>query len=161
MPPHNTFIAAIPTFALAIVASVSLSLWLVPAPLVTVVAPPDNACDLQLARCTSLVPGGGLVHLSISPRPVPLLRSLQLRVSVEGLDAHMVEVDIVGVGMNMGYNRHMLSVQSDGSFTAEATLGACITGSMTWQASVMVTTGKIKVVAPFRFVTGKIDSGGR
>lgn len=80
---------------------------------------------------------------------------------MEGLDVHMVEVDFAGVGMNMGYNRHMLSAQSDGSFSGEATLAACITKSMTWQASVMVTTDKIKVVAPFRFVTSKIDTDGR
>ncbi len=159
--PNKTLFAVIPVLLLAIITAVSVRLWLVSEPLATVIAPLDAACDLQAGPCSSAIPGGGRVQLSITPHPVPLLRPLQISVAVEGLDARMVEVDFSGVEMNMGYNRHVLSAQGDGTFSGESTLAACISGRMAWQASVMIATGKVKVIAPFRFATGRADPAGR
>lgn len=150
---NKALIAAIAALVLAIAAAVGARLWLGSNPSATVTAPLDAACDLQAGPCSSAIPGGGRIKLSIAPHPIPLLRPLNLTVTVEGLDARMVEVDFVGVDMNMGYNRHQLKAQSDGQYSGEATLPVCITGRMAWQASVIVTTGKTKAVAPFRFIT--------
>lgn len=150
---NKALIAAIVALALAIATTVGARLWLAADPSATVTAPLDTACDLQAGPCSSAIPGGGRIKLSIAPHPIPLLRPIKLAVTVEGLDARMVEVDFVGVDMNMGYNRHPLKAQNDGQYTGEATLPVCITGRMAWQASVIVTTGKIKAVAPFRFIT--------
>ena len=152
-PQNKALIAAIAALALAIAAAAGAKLWLRPDPSATLTAPLDPACDLHSGPCTSAIPGGGRIRLSIAPHPIPLLRPLHIAVTLEGLDARSVEVDFTGVDMNMGYNRQQLKAQSDGQYTGAATLPVCITGRMAWQASVIVTTNKIKAVAPFRFVT--------
>jgi len=150
---NKSLIAAIAVLVLTIVTAVGVRLWLVSEPSATATAPLDTACDLQAGLCTSTIPGGGRIQLGIAPHPIPLLRPIKLVVTVEGLDARMVEVDFVGVEMNMGYNRYTLKAQGNGQYSSEATLPVCISGRMAWQASVIVTTRKIKAVAPFRFIT--------
>jgi hypothetical protein len=152
---NKAFLGVIAALALALIAAIGSSQWLGSAPSVTLTAPLDTTCDLQAGPCASSIPDGGRIMLSIAPHPIPLLRPLQLNVKVEGLDARMVEVDFAGVNMNMGYNRHVLVAQSPGQYTGEASLPVCISGRMAWQASVIVSTGKIKAVAPFRFVTSR------
>lgn len=66
-----------------------------------------------------------------------------------------MSVDFSGVSMNMGYNRIELRKLSRGRFSGQATLPACITGRMTWQAMVVAEHGKMRVAAPFRFEAGR------
>ena len=150
---HKALTATIAALALAIAAAVGGRLWLGSDHSATLTAPLDAACDLQSGPCASAIPGGGRITLSIAPHPIQLLRPLTITVTVEGLDAQTVEVDFVGVDMNMGYNRHPLQTQGNGQYSGEATLPVCIIGRMAWQASVIVTSGKTRAVAPFRFVT--------
>jgi hypothetical protein len=152
---NKAILGAIATLVLALIAAFGSRHWLESAPAVTLTAPLDTTCDLQTGPCSSNIPDGGRIMLSIAPHPIPLLRPLQLNVKVDGLDARMVEVDFAGVNMNMGYNRHVLVAQSAGQYAGEASLPVCISGRMAWQASVIVSTGKVKAVAPFRFVTSR------
>lgn len=154
-PQNKALIATVAALALAVAAAVGARLWLASEPGTTVNAALDTSCNLHAGPCASAIPGGGRVELSLAPRPVPLLRPLAVTVKVEGLEARAVEVDFAGVDMNMGFNRPQLKSQGDGRYAGEATLPVCITGRMAWQASVMVTTDKVKAVAPFRFVTSK------
>ncbi|PWB49130.1 MAG: hypothetical protein C3F18_10615 [Nitrosomonadales bacterium] len=146
---------AIAALILAIGAAIAAKLWLVPSPEASVTAPLDPACDLHAGPCASAIPGGGRIELSIEPRPIPLLRPLRLAVKTQGLDARLVEVDFTGVDMNMGYNRPQLKQEGEYRFSGETTLPVCITGGMAWQAAVVVTTPKLKVVAPFRFSSSR------
>jgi hypothetical protein len=66
-----------------------------------------------------------------------------------------VEIDFAGVDMDMGYNRPLLQEATDGVFKGEATLPVCVTGRMTWQATVLVEIGRTRIAVPFRFVTGE------
>lgn len=150
---NKTLITAIVALVVAIGATVGAKLWLSPPPATTVSAALDTACDLHAGPCASAIPGGGRIELSIEPRPIPLLRPLRLAVKVEGMEAGKVEIDFTGVDMNMGYNRPELKRENGNRFTGQATLPVCITGRMAWQATVMATTDKIRVAAPFRFVT--------
>lgn len=154
-PQNKALIATVVALALAIAAAVGAKLWLGAEPGTTVNAPLDTACNLQAGPCASTIPGGGRIELSLAPRPIPLLRPLSIEVKVESLDARAVEVDFAGVDMNMGFNRPKLKSQGNGRYAGEATLPVCITGRMAWQASVMVTTDKLKAVAPFRFITAR------
>lgn len=147
--------ATIAALVLAIGGAVGAKLWLVPNPETSVTAPLDPACDLNAGPCSSAIPGGGRIELSIEPRPIPLLRPLRLVVKTQGLDARLVEVDFTGMEMNMGYNRPQLKHEGEHQFTGETTLPVCITGGMAWQAAVIVTTPKIKAVAPFQFDTSR------
>jgi hypothetical protein len=51
---------------------------------------------------------GGEVSFSISPTDIPILRPLVLQVKTEGIEVLNVEVDFIGIGMEMGFNRSRL-----------------------------------------------------
>lgn len=150
---NKSLVVTIVALTVAIGGAVGAKLWLRPDPVNTVSAALNTSCDLHAGPCVSTLPGGGRIELSIEPRPIPLLRPINLAVRVEGLDARRVEIDFTGVDMNMGYNRPELKRENGNRFTGQATLPVCITGRMAWQAMVLVTTNDIRAAAPFRFVT--------
>ncbi|MFA7317787.1 MAG: hypothetical protein WC029_09555 [Sulfuricella sp.] len=153
---NKPLVATIAALILAIGAAAGARLWLAPPnPEASVTAPLDPACDLQAGPCSSDIPGGGRIELAIEPRPIPLLRPLRLVVKTQGLYARLVEVDLTGLDMNMGYNRPQLKQEGEHQFTGETVLPVCITGGMAWQAAVVVTTPELKAVAPFRFTTAR------
>ncbi|MER2518468.1 MAG: hypothetical protein ABTR92_19085 [Candidatus Accumulibacter phosphatis] len=115
-----------------------------------------SACNLNQQSCTAALPDGGQLEFSIEPRPVPALKPLQLQATVSGGEVRRVEVDFAGTEMKMGYNRPQLTSEPSNSqhFSGVASLPVCITGSMEWDATVLVDTGKALVAVPFRFQTG-------
>jgi hypothetical protein len=154
-PQNKALTAAIAALALAVATAVGAKLWLAKGAGATLTAPIDSRCDLHTGPCTSTIPGGGRIELSVAPRPIPLLRPININVRVNGLEARTVEVDFAGESMYMGFNRRPMQRQGDGSYTGSTVLPVCVTGSMAWLASVIVDTGKGKVVAPFRFITAQ------
>lgn len=112
---------------------------------------PVSACDLGKGPCTVDLPSGGSAEISISPQPIPALKPLQIAVTLRGTDAAKVEVDFAGVDMQMGYNRPRLTGTGDGRFSGQTSLPVCVTGSMPWQATLMIDTGRGSIAAPFRF----------
>ncbi len=117
---------------------------------------PLSSCNLNHNPCVATLPDGGQMEFSIEPRPIPALRPLQLQASFRGSAVRRVEVDLAGTQMKMGYNRPLLAAQAGNStrFTGPASLPVCITGSMEWEATVLVDDGKALVAVPFRFVSG-------
>ncbi len=119
-----------------------------------VTATPDPGCDLHAAPCRAALPQGGKLRFALAPRPIPVAAPLEMRVEIEGVDAERVAVDFAGVTMNMGFNRPALSRVAPGRFAGQATLPVCVTGRMTWQATVLVETGRTRIAVPFRFDAG-------
>ncbi|MBI4984878.1 MAG: hypothetical protein HZC24_05920 [Rhodocyclales bacterium] len=116
-----------------------------------VTASPDPGCDLQRQACAAMLPGGGRVELSITPRPIPTLQTLVVEVRVSGVAAKQVAVDFAGIGMDMGYYRPQLAALEPGRYAANATLPVCVTGPMPWQSTVLLETDRQHVAIPFRF----------
>jgi hypothetical protein len=135
--------------ALVVVVGYKLSPLLLPKADITV--QPQAGCDLQKSPCEAALPGGGTVRLSITPRPIPMVAPLQLEVALAGRSASKVEVDFAGVNMNMGLNRPQLKALGDGRFSGEGTLPVCVTGSMDWQATLLLETDRERIAVPFRF----------
>lgn len=135
---------------LVVVVGYKLSPLLLPKSDLTV--QPDAACNLQESTCAVALPGGGKISLSIGTRPIPLVKAFP--VTVEASGGRRVEIDFAGVEMDMGFNRPRLQELTPGVFTGEATLPVCVTGRMTWQATVLVDLPGSRVAVPFRFVTG-------
>lgn len=144
-------LAAIALLILIIAATLGFKYWKMAHPDQTLTAQVDAACDLHQGTCAATLPDGGRIELEITPRPIPLLRPLEIRAKITGMEARKVEIDFSGVSMNMGFNRPVLKAAGNQVFTGQATLPVCITGRMEWRASVMVNTGEAQVVAPFRF----------
>lgn len=118
------------------------------------IANPELGCDLQAGDCAAPLPAGGRLRFSLTPRPIPVTAPLTMTVEIEGAEADKVAVDFAGVSMNMGFNRPQLDRVAPGRFTGQATLPVCVTGRMTWQATVLIETGRTRIAVPFRFDAG-------
>lgn len=124
-----------------------------------VVLPED--CDLNAGPCTAKRARGGTITLDISPRPVPMLRELELRLMLdEPARAALgtpdtLELDLAGVEMFMGYQRPALEHAGEGRYHGTTTLPVCVTESMTWAATAMPSGAPDEAFAQFRFVTAR------
>jgi hypothetical protein len=116
---------------------------------------PDPGCDLHAGTCSATLPGGGRLGFALAPRPIPVTAPLEIQVELEGLQANQLTVDFAGVSMSMGYNRPVLTRSGPGRFTGQTTLPVCVTGRMTWQATVLIETDRTHLAVPFRFDAGK------
>ncbi|MDP2823199.1 MAG: hypothetical protein Q8O52_11080 [Sulfuritalea sp.] len=115
----------------------------------------EPGCDLQQRACTASLPGGGRVELSITPRPITFLQPLHLEVATGGIEARKVDVDFAGASMNMGYNRSELAAAGPGRHAGEASLPVCVSGGMTWVATVLVETDRQRIAVPYSFDVGR------
>ncbi len=122
-------------------------------PELAAVAPVDPDCDLRSGPCVGKFPDGTEVSFSIEPRSIPLVKPLQLKAKVNGVSAQGVEVDFVGLNMDMGFNRSKLKAQGGGMFSGSGVLPVCIMTVMEWEARVLVKTKGGLIAAPFRFNT--------
>ncbi|CAG0967773.1 hypothetical protein RHDC4_01084 [Rhodocyclaceae bacterium] len=116
-----------------------------------VVATPPPGCNLHREACSAVLPEGGRIELSISPRPIPMVAPLTVEVRLDKLEARKVEVDFAGIDMNMGYNRPELPRVGPGHHAGTASLPVCITGTMAWSVTVLVETDRQRISVPFRF----------
>lgn len=152
MPPNKNFLidaAILIALILIGVAGYRYSPLLLPKS--DIAAIPDPGCDLHRQACGATLPGGGRIELAIAPRPIPVVQPLTVEVRVTGMEATKAEVDFAGVGMNMGYNRPTLPAAAPGRFAGTASLPVCITGTMSWQATVLLETDRQRISVPFRF----------
>ncbi len=123
-------------------------------PKADVTVTPEAGCDLHKTPCGAVLPSGGRLTLSLMPRPIPVAQPVEMAVSVEGMSPDRVQIDFAGVDMAMGFTRPTLKAAGSGRFTGSTTLPVCVTGRMTWQATILLETGGQRMAVPFRFVTG-------
>lgn len=113
----------------------------------------EPGCDLQRRACPATLPQGRM-ELSITPRPILFLQPLRVEVTVSGIEARKVEVDFAGESMNMGYNRSELTASGGGRHGGETSLPVCVSGGMTWVATVIIETDRQRIAVPYRFDVG-------
>lgn len=141
--------------ALVLLLTVSYKLKDMLKPTIATKAELDESCDLRKGSCTSTLPGGGTVSLSISPNDIPILRPLTLDVKIDGIEVSKAEVDFIGIGMEMGYNRPGLEPITKKQYMGRAILPVCVRSKMVWEARVLLQTNDGLIMAPFRFHTLK------
>jgi hypothetical protein len=107
-------------------------------------------CNPGLRRCAALLPGGGQLEFSLTPQPIRPLQKQDIELTLRGLDAEAVEIDFKGTEMDMGNNRSHLSYR-DGHFRGQIMLPVCISGSMTWAATVLISSKQGRLAVPFHF----------
>ena len=115
----------------------------------------DPDCDLRAGACVSRLADNSEVSFAIEPRTIPLLQDLQLAVTVNGYPVDKVEVDLNGLGMNMGFNRVKLDSMGDGYFSGTGQLSVCTLDIMEWEAKVLLYQKEDVTVVPYRFITVK------
>lgn len=125
-----------------------LAPWLTPHSDVTL---PMSTCDLAKTSCVVVLPEGERFEVSITPRPIPALKPLELQVKTDSRKVRKVEIDFAGVDMKMGLNRPRLEDRGNGHFAGQANLPVCVTGGMEWEATVIVEMKGAVIAVPFRF----------
>lgn len=115
----------------------------------------DPDCELRNGPCHAELPTGGSIEFEIAPRSIPLMKPLSLTVSVRDIKVTAAEIDFVGIGMNMGYNRPQLQQVNNTRFEGSTTLPVCILQRMHWEANLLLETDIGTIKAPFRFYTDK------
>lgn len=115
---------------------------------------PVPACDLNQGPCRVALPGGGHLVAEISPWPIPVLKPLSVKVSLEGYEASAVLLDFSGVEMDMGFNQVSLEAGPLGQFSGRGNLPVCVTGRMRWQASFILQGPGGRLAVPFHFDSG-------
>lgn len=115
---------------------------------------PAPGCDLQRQPCTTVLPGGERIELSITPRPIPFLKTLRIEITLAGMTARKVEADFAGESMSMGYNRIELAAAGNDRYAGETSLPVCVTDKMAWIATVLVETDRQRIAVPYRFEVG-------
>jgi hypothetical protein len=113
----------------------------------------QNGCDLNLGPCLATFPGGGVLRVNVTPRPIPLLTPVTVEVQVSGLSAESVDIDLNSPDMYMGYNRHTLAPRNDGRFVGRTVLPVCVRDRMLWQLQVTARTRQGALGARFEFET--------
>ncbi|MCE9568887.1 MAG: hypothetical protein K8R10_02580 [Rhodocyclales bacterium] len=127
---HWINLAMIGALLLIAVAGHQFSPLLLPKADVTGVVVPG--CDLHLHACAAILPQGGRLELSITPRPIPFLQTLRVEVTVSGVEF----------------------ATRGNTYAGEAALPVCVSGSMAWVATVIVETAGQRIAVPYRFETG-------
>ena len=111
---------------------------------------PPVLCSPSESLCTTNLPGGARVSFALMPHPIRPLQTLDVSVRTEALKPDMIEVDFDGVDMKMGYNRIRLNGMN-GVFSGQLMLPVCVSGSMRWAATVIITTPARQFAIPFHF----------
>lgn len=111
---------------------------------------PAVLCSPSESPCTTNLPGGERISFALTPHPIRPLQMLDVSVHTEILKLDMIEVDFDGVDMKMGYNRIRLNGQN-GVFSGQFMLPVCVSGSMRWAATVIITTPSRQIAIPFHF----------
>ena len=150
---HLWTIVAVLGFALLLVVGYKLKASMTPN--ITATTPLDKSCDLRKGKCSSELPTGGIVSFSITPNTIPILRPLELNVIVNGINVSKVEIDFIGIGMDMGYNHSNLDKKDASHFKGKAVIPVCVRSRMEWEARVLLHTDHGLIMAPFRFFTIK------
>ncbi len=154
---RNFLVDALILLALALIAVVGYKYSSLLLPKADLELAPEAGCDLNRSACRASFAGGS-IELSLEPRPVPVVKPMQVTATITGLDPAGVELDFSGVSMNMGYNRVTLDKAGEGRFTGQATIPVCITGRMAWRATLLIDAPGQRISVPFIF-EAPLDEG--
>lgn len=156
----NNFSVRIIGWLLALVIFVLLLLagnkvkQIISTPAFTKVSEINTACDLRQQACQADFDDETSVQFSLSPSDIPLLTPLQATVMLKGIQAEKVMIDVIGLNMDMGYNRPQLINDDEQTYIGSLILPVCTLERMEWEARIIVYTSDDEVLmAPFRFYT--------
>ncbi len=119
------------------------------------VAPIDESCDLREDSCTTIFSKGEDISFSISPKNLPLLKPLSLTVKSRDIQIENVEIDLVGMNMDMGPNHTSLKKIAKNHYVGSTIIPMCSESKMEWEARVFIKTKNGSYMAPFKFFTQK------
>lgn len=117
-------------------------------------------CDLSNQPvCEARDNRGHAVSLSLSPRPVPILKDVEVSATTQGLqDIRTAQLVVEGVNMYMGIQVVPLTfdkafVSETGHFSGILQLPICTSSTMEWKATLILQSENGEYQAAFPFTT--------
>ena len=117
----------------------------------TLTAPAE--CDLQQNPCSIQFADGSRIGFEIEPRPIPLLKPLTLTATIAGMRAPRVELQLVGVNLDMGRIVSTLDAVDAGKYQGSIRIPLCSKTLMQWRASLTASDETRTLTAIFPFET--------
>lgn len=115
----------------------------------------DKNCDLQKEACSVILEDGSDIILSINPRPIPLMKPIELTVKTKGINLDNLKLKVYATNMNMGLIEKSLSKTTKNIYKGKITLPTCIVGNMIWDVNIIANKPTKSIGATFEFKTGK------
>lgn len=115
----------------------------------------DANCDLHKEACSVKFKDGSLMTLSITPRQIPLMKPIKLRVKTKNINLDKLDLKVFATNMNMGFLETSLIKVKDNIYEGKITLPTCIAGNMIWNANIIANKPSKSLGAVFEFQTGK------
>lgn len=137
----------------AIVLAIGVALLFSRPPEVVRLTPPYD-CRLELAACRAEFAPGAALTLDVAPRPIGPNAPLTIGVQLAGIDVRHIEASFRGVNMNMGVHELELQPAGGGEFRGSTTLPVCVSGRMSWELTLRLTSGRQIYLLPVRFDSG-------
>lgn len=114
----------------------------------------DANCALDKRACTVQGQQGEQLTLSVLPKPIPVLKDVQVTLqNVQGLgQLKQAEVTVEGVDMFMGYQSASLQATAKAPWQGTFVLPICSSNVMQWQLilDLQTTSGHYQAVFPFQ-----------
>jgi len=115
----------------------------------------NKNCDLQKEACNVTLKDGSNITLSINPRPIPLMKPINLLVKTKNINLKDLDLKVFATNMNMGLIETTLNKTSKNRYEGKITLPACIVGNMIWDVNIIANEPTKSLGATFEFQTGK------
>lgn len=116
-------------------------------------------CDLRKGQCIASFANGETISLEMTPKSIPLLKPLALTIKLNEVSSPIniekIQVDFVGIGMDMGFNRATLKLTQPQLYQGQAVLPICTQHHMDWEARVLIHSAAGIKAAIFPFHTIK------
>lgn len=111
-------------------------------------------CDLNQKACTIEIPGIGGALFELSPRPIKMNQTLNMKLSSQMNRNIEAWVDFLGLEMEMGFNRTKLKEQNN-IYTALGFLPTCTENQMNWKTTLLIKIDGLTYGYEFKFLTKK------
>ena len=115
----------------------------------------NQECLLNTQRCEATLIDKSHLSLDIEPKPIPLMKPITFRVTLEDTTLPFVEATLFATNMNMGLHTFKLLSKGNGLYEGEGMLPTCIVGNMIWQINIVINQPTQSIGATFFFQTSK------
>lgn len=112
-------------------------------------------CNPNTEHCEATLTDTSLLTLDIEPKPIPLMKTITFRVTLENTTLPFIEATLFATNMNMGLHTFKLFSKGNGLYEGEGMLPTCIVGNMIWQTNIVINKPTQSIGATFFFQTSK------
>jgi len=114
----------------------------------------NPACRLNERACVMKTPLG-VVLLQIQPRPIPVMKPLQISLTTDVAQIKSIKAEISGLNMEMGKLPFNLPKASAQEYKGNAMLPICTESRMHWLFKIQIETQDGLINIPFQFYTAR------